>query len=304
MSKWQPTVSVVMCTYNGEKFLREQMDSIVAQTYTIKELLVFDDGSTDATEAIINEYAQNYSWINFFKNETNLGHNLNFEQAIKAASGEVVAVSDQDDIWHKEKLRKLIDAWDSSYPVIYCDSNRFEDVINPNFKRRLYHRFSGTDPKKLYFYNSISGHAMLIRKDFVPVALPFEKDIYYDWWTAFVASCNGGVAYLDEVLVYQRVHDKNVSIDNKKKSREERYQKYRSDTARHIKKFVTAPNLKEEDRKVGEAFYKALADTSSFSKRMDLFLVMVKYRKTIFYGKRRKIPVISHIKHAYRMAFY
>src|ERR1700744_3577317 len=95
----EPLISVALCTYNGEKYIKEQLDSIINQTYTCIEVIIVDDGSTDSTYDIISDYALRDNRIKCFKNETNLGFNKNFEKAVSLTSGEYIAISDQDDIW-------------------------------------------------------------------------------------------------------------------------------------------------------------------------------------------------------------
>lgn len=102
-----PLVSVVMCTYNGEKFLREQLDSIVQQSYPIHELLIQDDQSTDRTTEIIKEYQARYPFIRLHINEKNLGFNANFHTALCSATGDFISISDQDDVWHPDKLKEM-----------------------------------------------------------------------------------------------------------------------------------------------------------------------------------------------------
>jgi glycosyltransferase involved in cell wall biosynthesis len=103
----QPLVSVAMCTYNGEKFINLQLDSILAQTYHNLELVIVDDGSTDETFNIISDYAKKDGRIKCFKNEVNLGFNKNYERAIKLTTGEFIAISDQDDIWLPHKMMMM-----------------------------------------------------------------------------------------------------------------------------------------------------------------------------------------------------
>ena len=100
------TVSVVMCTYNGEKYLREQMDSILAQTYPIHEIIVCDDCSTDGTMNILQEYATKFPFIKVHRNTRNKGCNQNFHDIFYQVSKKVdyIAISDQDDIWFQEKI--------------------------------------------------------------------------------------------------------------------------------------------------------------------------------------------------------
>lgn len=104
------TVSVVMCTFNGERYVREQLDSIVAQTYPIHELIIEDDGSTDRTVEICREYASRYPFIRVVVNERNLGLDANFEAATMRSTGDFVALSDQDDVWYPEKISRQVAA--------------------------------------------------------------------------------------------------------------------------------------------------------------------------------------------------
>jgi glycosyltransferase involved in cell wall biosynthesis len=102
-------VSVALCTYNGEEYLTEQLDSILAQTVSVSEIVICDDGSTDKTLEILSEYQNNNPEIfKVFKNETNLGFIKNFEKAIKLCTNEIIVISDQDDIWEKDKVEQTI----------------------------------------------------------------------------------------------------------------------------------------------------------------------------------------------------
>ena len=103
-------VSVVMATYNGEPYLREQLDSIVGQTYPIHELIVQDDGSTDRTIEIARSYEQQYPFVHVYVNEQNRGFQENFRTAVMLATGDFVALSDQDDVWFPEKIAKQVEA--------------------------------------------------------------------------------------------------------------------------------------------------------------------------------------------------
>ena len=91
-------ISIVLCTYNGAKFLKEQLDSIVSQSIEPYEVIAQDDSSTDETMDILREYAQKHSYIKVFQNEKERGINNNFFSAIYRATGDFIAISDQDDI--------------------------------------------------------------------------------------------------------------------------------------------------------------------------------------------------------------
>src|SRR3990172_731979 len=103
-------VSIVMATYNGEKYLRQQLDSILEQTCQHFELIVVDDASTDETLSILNEYAASDDRIHVYPAEKNMGLVANFERGLKLAKGEFIALSDQDDIFRNDKIELLLNA--------------------------------------------------------------------------------------------------------------------------------------------------------------------------------------------------
>ena len=92
-------VSVVMCTYNGSRFVAEQIDSICRQTFPQLQIIIVDDASSDNTYEIVKQYADKDERIQSYRNDTNLGFNLNFNKACKLATGDFIAIADQDDIW-------------------------------------------------------------------------------------------------------------------------------------------------------------------------------------------------------------
>ena len=104
------TVSVIVCTYNGEQYLREQLDSILLQTYPIRELIIQDDGSTDGTVQIAKEYEAGHPQVKVYLNEHNLGFNANFETAAMRATSDFIAIADQDDVWYPAKIEKQVAA--------------------------------------------------------------------------------------------------------------------------------------------------------------------------------------------------
>ena len=101
-------ISVAMTTYNGEKYLKEQIDSILSQSEKDIELIICDDCSTDNTNKILSDYTEKDKRVHVYKNELNLGYVKNFEKAISLCSGDYIALSDQDDIWLPEHLSVLL----------------------------------------------------------------------------------------------------------------------------------------------------------------------------------------------------
>ncbi|HPH38255.1 MAG TPA: glycosyltransferase, partial [Sediminibacterium sp.] len=209
----QSSLSIVMCTYNGAAFVEAQVQSILAQTYPFEELVIVDDASSDQTYALLQQLATTDARIKLYQNTTNIGYNANFEKAIRYSSGAYIAFADQDDIWEKEKLALMMDALQPSTALIYCDSVRFSDTIPtypaPNKKNR---RIAGEDPLLLGMFNTVSGHASIMRRSALMPILPFPKDVYYDWWMAMHATISGGIQFIPFIGVYQRMHTQNITI--------------------------------------------------------------------------------------------
>src|SRR5580658_4968334 len=105
-----PMVSVALCTYNGQQFLPAQLDTLLAQDYHNLEIVVVDDNSTDNTWRILQKYAQLDHRVKLFRNDQNVGYIRNFERAIKLCSGDLIALSDQDDLWETTKITTMADA--------------------------------------------------------------------------------------------------------------------------------------------------------------------------------------------------
>jgi len=102
-------ISVAMCTFNGAKFLKEQIDSILNQTLKVDEIIICDDGSADDTLSIVTSYHNLYpNLFKFFKNENNLRSNKNFEKAITICDGDFIFLADQDDVWNESKVENTI----------------------------------------------------------------------------------------------------------------------------------------------------------------------------------------------------
>lgn len=213
------SVSVVMCTYNGEKYLSYQLDSILSQTYPIFELIVQDDNSTDGTKKIINDYAGRYPLIKPYFNEENLGFKKNFSSAVSKATGDFIALSDQDDIWlgnHIEVLVNLI----GNKPLacansLYIDSNGHDLNCTLNPKKQMNDVYKEeTDFAYRIFYNSsiFPGHNMILTASFAKSSLPIPDNIeFHDIWFSALACCQGGINYSSDVICLYRRHQNTVT---------------------------------------------------------------------------------------------
>lgn len=201
------TVSVVMITYNGEKYIREQIDSLLVQTHPFTELIVQDDVSTDLTCEIVREYAAHDKRIHLYVNKKNLGWNMNFISAMKRATCEYIALSDQDDIWYADKIEKEL-ACLGKNDLIYsfCDkgpdfNSRKEKVSHPQ-----------PDFESQLFTSNIPGHAMLFRHSFCENIDIWDPRISYDWWLGLQAHMHGGLTVIREPLNWHRPHEDSATL--------------------------------------------------------------------------------------------
>jgi glycosyltransferase involved in cell wall biosynthesis len=299
-----PLVSVVMCTYNGEKFIRQQIDSILSQTYRNIELVIVDDASTDNSVPIITGYANKDSRVKFFFNEKNLGYNKNFEKAFGLVQGNYLAPSDQDDVWEAGKIEIMMKEWPVGSSFVYSLSGDFwgDDLATRKEAPKVYYS-DIDDTHKLVFNSPVHGHACMFKKELLAICTPFPNDIFYDWWISMHAASTGTIGCIPQTLTWHRVHDKNfsrtlTSIEDK----EERDQQLRQQSIHFLETFFSRPVVREKE-KLSLLHYASLLKTmdgKTFSRPM--FSYVMKHRKLIFHYKKKPFVFFSHYKHARRMA--
>lgn len=187
-------ISVVMCTYNGSKYVSQQIDSIINQTYVVDEIIICDDRSTDNTYDILLKYAELDKRIKVFKNLEQLGANLNFAKAFMLASNEYILPSDQDDIWAKDKVECLMQVIGDNLLVYSYDNLLFEDKT---IKLQKYCHFNN---KYWQLFSSIPGHTMMFKKELCHEVLKAcENSQYYDFMLLYLS-----VKYNNKVVCYER----------------------------------------------------------------------------------------------------
>lgn len=199
-------ISICMATYNGEKYLREQIDSILAQIGEDDELVISDDNSTDSTCDIIRSY--NDSRIRLFHNDC---HNFkwNFINALEHSKGEYIYLADQDDIWLPGKIPACQAALEK-YSLVVTDSILTDENLNiicPSFFK-YYH--SGPGLIKNSINNTYFGACMAFRRSVLDAAMPFPKtlEIGHDIWLGLVGESTGKVLFLKQPYIYYRRHEK------------------------------------------------------------------------------------------------
>ncbi|MBU4537116.1 MAG: glycosyltransferase family 2 protein [Weeksellaceae bacterium] len=212
--------SVAVCTYNGEKFLNQQLDSILNQTMPVDEIIVCDDRSSDATAAVLQSYAEKHPGIfKIYINEENIGSVRNFEKAVSLCKNEIIFFSDQDDVWAENKVERIVDTF-NLYPEIsvICTNgfgidaqNKQLDVItvwdSPAFVKENKYQFDYFNILNLVD-NFCTGATMAMKKEMQREIIPFPimDGFHHDRWIALVSALRNKLFFLDEKLIYYREH--------------------------------------------------------------------------------------------------
>ena len=199
-------VSIAMATYNGEKFLKKQLNSILSQSYEKLEIIICDDRSSDKTFEILEEYANKYSNIQVYRNEQNLGYVKNFEKAISLCNGEYIALADQDDIWFEDKITILYDNIEDNL-LIHSDCSLIDEEDNEIFSFWKKDVYSHDNFEDFLYSNVVTGCSTLFSKKLLDGILPFPEGLaYHDWYLAIFAAREGKITYYSKPLFQYRQH--------------------------------------------------------------------------------------------------
>jgi glycosyltransferase involved in cell wall biosynthesis len=227
-------ISVALCTYNGERFLSEQLASIAVQTRLPDELVVCDDRSTDSTLSMVREFAATVAFpVRIFENERNLGYAANFEGAIRRCNGDLIALSDQDDIWYPTRLERSEQEL-NQHPetgLVFSDADimdeqglllgetlwqrigfagqRKQDLLSGNFVILAKHRF-------------VTGATVMFRASLRDRCLPIGAGWIHDEWIAMIVAAYSDLGPIDQPLIRYRTHgSQQVGFVNKLERRAE-----------------------------------------------------------------------------------
>ncbi|HET6762149.1 MAG TPA: glycosyltransferase family 2 protein [Longimicrobiaceae bacterium] len=214
---------VVMCTYNGERYLREQLASIAAQTRPPHSMVIVDDASHDASLEIARAFAATAPFpVRVERNEANLGYAQNFARAIALAEGDVIVLADQDDVWRGDKLARMEAefARDASVGMVFSDAEVVDAQLRP-LGFRLWSAV-GLDAARLRCFGSgrelqvllraavVTGATMGFRTGLRAAVLPIPEGLFHDAWIAAVAAATARTAAIPEPLVLYRQHGGNT----------------------------------------------------------------------------------------------
>ena len=220
----RPSISVVMCTFNGERFLAEQLESILTQTVTPDEIIISDDGSSDSTLAVVEKVRQASEvpvrW-DIQTRENPLGPAKNFESALKRATGDVIALADQDDVWMPHKLETLTATLTNTAGtlLVHSDGRLIDEAGRRGTtlmktlaltRQEKQHLRSGRAIRALLKRNVVTGATMVISRKLLDTALPIPDGWVHDEWLAVIAALQDGVVFNEGLLISYRQHSGNV----------------------------------------------------------------------------------------------
>ncbi len=219
------TIDILLATYNGEKYVKEQIESILNQDYQNINLIISDDCSKDNTPKIIKEYEQKDSRIKVYLQEKNLGVVKNIEFLLGHVENDYFMLADQDDYWLPEKVRKSFETLKKeNADMVFGDLEVVDENLNtiyPSFGdfmllNKKIHKYINTN-RLNYLYNCVTGCTVLCKSEFIKKIIPIPTDskrLIHDHWIGLVMSLNGKLAYMDEKHIKYRQHgDNQVGTD-------------------------------------------------------------------------------------------
>lgn len=217
-------VSVALCTRNGAEYVEEQLKSILSQTVSVSEIVVSDDASSDATLSVVRRVLgeQRDRNVTIIENATPLGVTANFSQAMAACSHELIALSDQDDVWSPQRVEHGLAAFRHRPDALLVASDaRLVDATGKDMGRSLFGRLGVTHGMRtalstpgaldvLLRRNVLTGATMMLRRELARSCAPLPQSWLHDEWLAIWAAIGDGLVVLDEQLIDYRQHGANV----------------------------------------------------------------------------------------------
>lgn len=313
-------IDILLATYNGEKYLKEQLDSILNQTYSNFRLLISDDCSTDDTKKILEKYKKNDNRIELFFQKENLGVIKNFEFLLKKVENKYYMFSDQDDIWKERKIEKSVKKIEEDdADLVYSDLEVVDENLNVKYKS--YWKLKGFYKKikkynnfeSLYLNNFITGCTIISKKELINKFLPLPKTskyILHDYWISLIISQYGKLSYIEEPLIKYRQHNNN-NIGSKKKSSELKSLNEIRNLFIEVKKEHFTVFIKNEDKFVDNSikdlnkqaleYYEMLEKKKNINfRKWNLFFKLYKYEGFIYKMQNFVIlnmPIITRKKY-------
>ena len=207
-------ISVCIATYNGERYIRQQIESIVCQLNVDDEIIVSDDGSTDGTLDIVKGIGDKR--IKIIEGPGRKSPILNFECALKASKGDFIFLSDQDDVWKLDKV-EICMKWLKTYNCVVSDAEVTDNRLKPLYPS-LYDIMQVRQGRiyNTIWKNGYTGCCMAFRRNVLEASLPFPKNIpMHDIWIGNVAAYKYNVIFIPDRLIHFRRHENTISCNGK-----------------------------------------------------------------------------------------
>ncbi|MCD8020991.1 MAG: glycosyltransferase family 2 protein [Clostridiales bacterium] len=206
-------ISVALAYYNGGHYIKEQLESILSQLKEEDEVVLSVDKAEDGSGTLLTGWAEKDARIQLLQGPAQ-GVVRNFEHAISHCSGDIIFLSDQDDIWKPGKVQKVMQAFErTDYMAILHNGVIVDKNGKETGEKTLFEmRGSRAGFLKNFIRNSYIGCCMAFRKELLPLILPIPENMYmHDYWIGTAAECSGGVGLMKEPLICYRRHDENVT---------------------------------------------------------------------------------------------
>lgn len=209
---------ILMAAYNGENYIKEQINSILKQTVSDWHLYICDDCSQDHTADIAQAYANKYpEKITFIQNSENMGHKAVFFRLLKMSKGDYVFTCDQDDVWKKDKIALTLKAFEgenSKVPVlVHTDLtivNQKLEITAVSMIKAQHINIKRTKPNEMLVQNIITGCTMAMNRALANIIREPKKVPVHDWWIGAVASFFGKIKFVNRSTIYYRQHSENA----------------------------------------------------------------------------------------------
>jgi len=296
-------ISVALCSYNGEKYILEQLKSIAAQSRLPNEIVICDDNSTDKTAKIVDSFSAHAPFpIHFFENRKNLGSTKNFEKAISLCNGDIIVLADQDDFWKPKKIAEIMSIFESEPEVgaVFTDADVVDESLQPLgyslWETRDFDRTDQTYVKKkkdilpLIFKhhdNLVTGATMAFRSDYRKLILPIDLDWVHDGWIALLIAAVSDIDIVQEPLIKYRQHP-NQQIGAK-------HLNFKSKLSRAIK--VDRNGYGNQLQKYRSAYNRLISYVNNYHEHDKMKLILhkiahAKVRANMPASKVKRLPVV------------
>lgn len=210
-------VSVALASYNGAKYIKEQIESILYMMNENDQLVVSDDGSSDGTIEIVKEYAKRDGRIVLVNNGALHGIQSNFNNALRYCEGKYIFYSDQDDVWINNKINKVVDVFEkTNADLIIHNGYHVDECLNViDAHMDIFHQSSiSKNPVRNFIKGTYWGCCMAISRNLLPLVLPFpvHNSVGHDLWTGVVTGfCRKRIELVNDILIYHRLHKNNAT---------------------------------------------------------------------------------------------